>query len=210
MDIEAIIGAVQEELGLKADGKAGPQTWKAIYLRIKGKPPEDADAPVTTKDLPASATGSVDARSEKSIATLHPEARPYARTLVQKAASVGITIMVISGLRTYEEQDALYAQGRTKPGPRVTNARGGYSNHNFGIAFDIGVFKGATYIPDSPQYKAVGAMGIEIGLEWGGNWKTIKDEPHFQLRPHWATDQTESDMLAELRDRKASDRDYYA
>ncbi len=210
MDIEAIIRAVQKELGLGVDGKAGPRTWKAIYLHIKGKDPEVADAPLTTRNLPASVTGAVDARSEKTIATLQPEARPYARTLVQKAASVGIIIKVISGLRTYSEQDALYAQGRSKPGQRVTNARGGYSNHNFGIAFDIGVFKGASYIPESPQYKVVGALGKEIGLEWGGNWKTIKDEPHFQLRPHWATSQAEREMLAELRDRQASGRGFYA
>jgi len=46
-------------------------------------------------------------------------------------------LKLISGLRTYEEQDALYAQGRTAPGPKVTNAPGGHSNHNFGLAFDM-------------------------------------------------------------------------
>ena len=210
MDIEAIIRAVQKELGLGVDGKAGPQTWKAIYLRIKGKKPDKAKAPVTTARLPAAATGTVDARSEKTIATLQPEVRPYARSLVLKAAAIGITIKVISGLRTYEEQDALYEQGRSKPGPRVTNAKGGYSNHNFGIAFDIGVFDGSSYVPESPNYKAVGALGVELGLEWGGNWTTIKDEPHFQLRPEWAANQSESDMLAELRSRKQTGRGYYA
>lgn len=56
-----------------------------------------------------------------------------------------------SGLRTYEEQNALYAQGRTAPGNKVTNAKGGFSNHNFGIAFDIGIFEGAKYLGDSPN-----------------------------------------------------------
>ncbi len=209
MDIEAIIRAVQKELGIGVDGKAGPQTWKAIYLRIKGMKPDEPTAPVTPARLPAAAGGSVDARSEKTIATLHPEVRPYARTLVLKAAAIGITIKVISGLRTYAEQDALYAKGRTKPGRKVTNARGGYSNHNFGIAFDVGVFQGSSYIPESPSYKAVGALGVELGLDWGGNWKTIKDEPHFQLRPPWATG-SERDMLAGLRSRNASGKDYYA
>ena len=81
MDIEAIIRAVQKELSLDVDGKAGPQTWKAIYLRIKGKKPDEVDAPVTTAGLPAAATGAVDARSEKTIATLQPEVRPYARVV---------------------------------------------------------------------------------------------------------------------------------
>jgi peptidoglycan L-alanyl-D-glutamate endopeptidase CwlK len=117
---------------------------------------------------------------------------------------------VISGLRSYEEQAALYAQGRTAPGKKVTNARPGYSNHNFGIAFDIGVFEGSKYLPESPKYKAVGALGMDLGLEWGGNWKTIVDQPHFQLRPVWAADESESRMLAELRSRKDRGEAVYA
>ena len=127
-----------------------------------------------------------------------------------KAAANGITIKVISGLRTYAEQDDLYAQGRTKPGNIVTNAKGGYSNHNFGIAFDVGVFEGSSYLDESPKYKAVGVLGTDLGLEWGGNWKTIQDEPHFQLRPTWAADESEKDMLAELRSRKDSGKGVYA
>jgi peptidoglycan LD-endopeptidase CwlK len=112
-------------------------------------------------------------------------------------------------LRTYAEQDALYAQGRTTAGPKVTNARGGYSNHNFGIAFDVGVFEGGRYLGESPKYKAVGVLGSELGLEWGGNWKTIVDQPHYQLRPAWATQMAERDMLAELRQRVASGKAVY-
>ena len=105
----------------------------------------------------------MDDRSERSIATLLPKIQPYARALVTKAAANGITIKVISGLRTYEEQNDLDAQGRTKPGKIVTNARGGYSNHNFGIAFDIGVFEGGSYLDESPKYKAVGVLGADFG-----------------------------------------------
>jgi peptidoglycan LD-endopeptidase CwlK len=133
----------------------------------------------------------VDDRSERVIATLLPEVQSYARTLIAKAAASGIVIKVLSGLRTYDGQNDLYAQGRTKPGRIVTNTRGGYSNHNFGIAFDIGVFEGSKYLDESPKYKAVGVLGADLGLEWGGNWKTIQDEPHFQLRPKWASDLSE-------------------
>jgi peptidoglycan L-alanyl-D-glutamate endopeptidase CwlK len=202
MNIEGIIRAIQKEVGVTADGKAGPKTWEAIYNRIVPKMP-----PATAPPIPDE---KVDSRSEKVIATLLPEVKPYARALVVKAAAAGITIKAISGLRTYAEQNALYEQGRSKPGRKVTNARGGYSNHNFGIAFDIGVFEGSKYIPESPKYKAVGAIGIDLGLEWGGNWKSIKDEPHFQLPPKWAADMTESKMLAELRARKESGKPFYA
>jgi peptidoglycan LD-endopeptidase CwlK len=198
MNLDEMIRAVQEALGISADGNAGPETWQAIYNRIC----PNAQPPVTLTDK-------VDDRSERVIATLLPEVQPYARALVTKAAANGITIKVISGLRTYAEQDDLYAQGRTKSGQIVTNARAGYSNHNFGIAFDIGVFEGSRYLDESPKYKAVGVLGMDLGLEWGGNWKTIQDEPHFQLRPKWASDLSERDMLAELRSRKDSGEGVY-
>ena len=199
MNIPEVIRAIQKALGIGVDGYAGPETWQAIYSRIV----PNAQPLTATSDK-------VDDRSEKVIATLLPEAQPYARALVTKAGADGITIKVISGLRTYDEQNDLYAQGRTKPGRIVTNARGGFSNHNFGIAFDVGVFEGSQYLDESPKYKAVGVLGTDLGLEWGGNWKTIQDEPHFQLRPKWAGDLSERDMLAELRSRKESGEGAYA
>lgn len=199
MNIPEVIRAIQKELGIGVDGYAGLETWQAIYNRI-----------VPNAQPPAAISDKVDDRSEKVIATLLPEVQPYARALVTKAGADGITIKVISGLRTYDEQNDLYAQGRTKPGRIVTNARGGFSNHNFGIAFDVGVFEGSQYLDESPKYKAVGVLGMDLGLEWGGNWKTIQDEPHFQLRPKWAGDLSERDMLAELRLRKESGTGAYA
>ena len=199
MNIDGMIRQVQAKLSLSVDGKAGPQTWLAIYSRIVGASP--AHSPALSEP--------VDARSEAVIATLLPEVQPYARALIHKADSMGITIRAISGFRSYEEQDKLYAQGRTAKGDIVTKARGGYSNHNFGIAFDVGVFEGNKYLPDSPKYKAVGALGVELGLEWGGNWKSIVDQPHFQLRPAWAAALSESIMLAGLRQRKAAGQTYY-
>jgi len=199
VNVPDVIRAIQKALGIGVDGYAGPETWQAIYSRIV----PNAQPLTATSDK-------VDDRSEKVIATLLPEAQPYARALVTKAGADGITIKVISGLRTYDEQNDLYAQGRTKPGRIVTNARGGFSNHNFGIAFDVGVFEGSQYLDESPKYKAVGVLGMDLGLEWGGNWKTIQDEPHFQLRPKWAGDLSERDMLAELRSRKELGKGAYA
>ena len=200
MKTEDMIRAVQQKLGIDVDGKAGPQTWGAIYHAIV----HPQTAPKVAFTGPRD---EANARSERFIATLQPHVRPYARALYFKARDNGITIKIISGTRTYAEQDALYAQGRTTAGDIVTNARGGHSNHNFGIAFDIGVFSGNRYLPESPLYKAVGALGMELGLEWGGNWKTIVDQPHFQLRPAWAGDMTDRAMLAELRKRTQQGED---
>ena len=192
MRIEAMIKSIQSRLGLEPDGKAGPLTWTALYERIvDNAPPAEADS------------GALDERSARTIATLQPEVRPFATALVERAAAQGIVIKVISGTRSYAEQDALFAQGRTAPGKIITNARGGQSNHNFGIAFDIGVFDGRRYLDHSPLYKAVGAIGLGLGLEWGGNWTSFVDEPHFQLRPRWARNMPERNMLAELDRRLA-------
>jgi peptidoglycan L-alanyl-D-glutamate endopeptidase CwlK len=203
MDLDTLIRDVQSSLGLKDDGKPGPLTWAAIYDRIIGLP----NATVATPTILTG--GTVDARSEGNIATLHARVQPYARSLVQRAAAVGITLKIISALRSYAEQTALYAQGRSKPGAKVTNANAGYSNHNFGIAFDIGIFSGNSYLDDSPKYKAVAPIAIDLGLTWGGSWKSIDDEPHYELRPAWASEMTESQMLTELRRRKDSGRDYF-
>ncbi len=122
-----------------------------------------------------------DDRTERNIATLLPEAQSAAREFMAAAiealAPAGVTVKIISGTRSYAEQDALYAKR-----PKVTNARGGYSNHNFGIAWDIGLFKDGRYLEDSPHYRTCGRIGREMGLEWGGDWKSIVDEPHFEVR----------------------------
>jgi peptidoglycan LD-endopeptidase CwlK len=200
MNIEQTIRAVQKELGLDVDGRAGPQTWEAIYFAVFPN----------RRRPPAFMGERADPFSERTIATLHPELGAYARALIHSAASQSIRIKIISGLRTVEEQDALFAQGRTTPGPIVTHARGGFSNHNFGIAFDVGVYESNRYLGESPKYAVVGALGQALGLEWGGTWTSIVDQPHFQLRPIWAEEMTQSQMLAQLRERLSTGEDAFA
>jgi peptidoglycan L-alanyl-D-glutamate endopeptidase CwlK len=127
----------------------------------------------------------VDPRSAANIATLLPAAQRAAQALLAAAndgrLGAGIGVKIICGTRTDAEQTALYAQGRTTPGPVVTDAPAGYSNHNFGIAFDVGIFNGGVYLDESPLYAKVGALGRTLGLEWGGDWASFTDLPHFQL-----------------------------
>jgi peptidoglycan L-alanyl-D-glutamate endopeptidase CwlK len=202
MRIEEMVEAVQRALGVTVDGRAGPETWGAIYAEL-------VDKRVDGK-MPQQAIEKVDAASERHIAALLPEVQPMARALVQKAAANKIHIRVISGYRSHAEQNALYAQGRSQPGRKVTNARGGHSTHNFGIAFDIGVFSGNRYLGDSQKYRAVGALGMDMGLEWGGNWASIVDQSHFELRPAWAQGLSQREMLAGLRKRVADAEPIYA
>ena len=134
---------------------------------------------------------SFDARTEKNLATLDPVAqikfRPFIQAAKEHAESQGYEYILISGNRTWKEQDAIYAQGRTKPGKIVTNAKGGQSNHNFGVAGDFGVFKNGKYLDDSSPsladkfHKEIGKIAKDYGIEWGGDWKTSKDYPHFEV-----------------------------
>jgi peptidoglycan L-alanyl-D-glutamate endopeptidase CwlK len=196
MNLALIIREVQTALGVEVDGAAGPQTWQAIRANILGT--AAAGEPVPT---PAAGSNLVDARSERAIDSLLPEVRTYARALLHAADAQGITLIVTSATRSYAEQDALYQQGRTRAGKVVTNARAGHSNHNFGVAFDVTIFRNGEPVWESPAYKAVGALGKSLGLTWGGDWISIDDQPHFELHPAWARDLSEEAMLAELRRR---------
>jgi peptidoglycan L-alanyl-D-glutamate endopeptidase CwlK len=148
----------------------------------------------------------LDDRSERNLVTLHPKAQKKAKEFMQLAIPLmkryGLDVRIISGLRTFSEQNALYAQGRTTKGRIVTNARAGYSNHNFGTAFDIGLFEGKAYLDQSPKYKELGEAGKSLGLIWGGDFKSIKDEPHFEI-PTGLT-------LAEMRRRIELKKDIFA
>jgi hypothetical protein len=93
------------------------------------------------------------------------------------AAELGIPVKLIDGTRSYKEQDKLFRKR-----PKVTNARGGQSWHNFGLAFDFGLFRGKEYLGESPHYKTLGAIASTMpGLTWGGTWVNLVDEPHIQL-----------------------------
>ena len=121
--------------------------------------------------------------SDNRLKKVHPELAKRVRTLIDNLAKAGMQIEVVQGLRTFAEQDALFAQGRTKPGKVVTNARGGQSNHNFGLAVDVVPFNGNKPNWDAPNsiWVAIGAEAERLGLEWGGNWKKFIDKPHIQL-----------------------------
>lgn len=196
------IQQMQTILGVTPDGAWGPKSAAALEAVLKEGQTSNVQRPTSNE---GNAEGEkVDARSETAISTLHRNVQPLARGLVKAAAQGGIEIKVTSGTRTYAEQDKLFAQGG------VTKARGGQSNHNFGLAFDITIFDGAQPVWESPKYKTVGQLGKSLGLSWGGDWTSIVDEPHFELRPKWAADMSESQMLSELRRRHDNGIDAFA
>ena len=128
----------------------------------------------------------------RDITICHPELQQKAEKLVSACRGQGLLIGIGECFRTVAEQDALYAKGRTAPGSIVTNAKGSSysSHHQWGTAFDIYRNDGTgAYNNNDGFFDLVGTIGVKIGLEWGGNWKSPVDKPHFQL-PYWGSTTT--------------------
>lgn len=133
----------------------------------------------------------MDSRSQKNLNSLYEPTRNqfagFLREAQILAGQKGLEYRAICGTRTFEEQAQLYAQGRTKPGKIVTNARPGSSFHNFGLAIDCGVFEGGKYLDETNPRKAAAfhreasKLCAKHGLRWGGNFKSIVDMPHYEL-----------------------------
>jgi peptidoglycan L-alanyl-D-glutamate endopeptidase CwlK len=140
-------------------------------------------------------------RTLENLAGLNRKFRVRAELFLAAAQPIltkhGVTAEIISGLRSWEQQAALFAQGRTRPGAIVTKARPGSSWHNYGLAIDLGLFAGGKYLDSAAParaariYRELGALAVSMGLEWAGNWKSFPEGPHFQ----WTAGQT----LAQLR-----------
>ena len=139
------------------------------------EPPASAPAPAAPPPAPA---------PNDPLLRIAPALAAKARTLIENCRQAGVTIRVSQALRTWREQDALYAQGRTIPGPIRTYAQGGESFHNFGLAFDIVLLDAGriTWNARHPGWRIAGEIGTSLQLSWGGNWKSIKDMPHFEMR----------------------------
>ena len=128
---------------------------------------------------------------------LHPLIRFEVKQLIEKAETkIPAAIRIVQGLRTIEEQNELYAKGRTKPGNRVTNAKGGASFHNYGLAIDFallydkdvnGTFESLSWdilkdfdVDGESDWMEVVDIFEDAGYTWGGRFNSIKDNPHLE------------------------------
>ena len=133
--------------------------------------------------------------TQQRIQKLHPSVRDEVTNII-KECDLALTgkakIRITQSLRCFKEQDELYAIGRTKSGKKVTNAKGGQSIHNYGLAVDIClIIDGKTASWDTVKdwdndkvadwYECV-KIFAKYGWDWGGNWKTFKDLPHFEKK----------------------------
>ena len=129
----------------------------------------------------------MDTRSLNNLNTLHPKFLPVANQAwaqAQAAMPANVQIIVVQGLRTFAESDALYAQGRTAPGSIVTKAAAGQSYHNYGLAFDFAmVTDGRDDDTVGPNWMKVVSIMESFGMTWGGNFpEGFHDNPHFENR----------------------------
>lgn len=122
---------------------------------------------------------------------LHPDLLPLYRWFMEEADKAHIDVLTTCTYRSNEEQDALYAQGRSKPGRIITNCKGGQSAHNFKIgvtpaakAFDIvPLINGKPeWDAANPVWQKLGDIGGSVGLDWAGHWTHMREYPHFELR----------------------------
>lgn len=118
----------------------------------------------------------------REINLLHPRLRRIIPQLIAECAAQGLPVLVTQTMRTKAEQDALYAQGRTKPGAVVTNARYPNSAHCWGVAFDFcRNVRGREYDDSDGFFARVAAIAKPYGLTWGGDWENFVDRPHLEL-----------------------------
>ena len=136
----------------------------------------------------------IDKTTRDKIAIAHPRVRQELEDIVEHINTKILTgeakVRITSTLRTWEEQEELYAQGRTKPGPKVTNAKAGDSVHNFGLGFDIVLIingRAASWDVKKDWDKDRQSDWMEVvtyckskGWRWGGDWISWKDMPHME------------------------------
>lgn len=121
---------------------------------------------------------------------LHPTLREKITRILKGMEALGWKMIITDGVRTTEEQVALYAKGRTTVGPVVTNCDGVIkkSNHQvhpdgFGHAVDCCFLdsKGLPTWDHTYPWKLYGEAVKASGLVWGGSWVSLADLPHAEL-----------------------------
>lgn len=133
---------------------------------------------------------------------LHPRLKLKGQQLCQILSLKGIDVEISQGLRTWAEQDALYAQGRTTVGQIVTEAKGGESWHNLGCAFDIYIktASGIDWTGKDSAWQAAIATGRSLELTCGADWQHEPDRPHFQITGPFLMDKPDDEALYLFRE----------
>ena len=121
----------------------------------------------------------------RDIKYLHPELQEIIKDFLAECKKAGLPVLITETLRSREEQNALYAKGRTAPGNIVTKCKYPFSPHCWGVAFDFcRNVKGRAYDDSDGFFAKVGAIGKKYGLFWGGDFKSFTDKPHLEMKKY--------------------------
>lgn len=119
--------------------------------------------------------------NSRKLEDLDPRVAVLCSAFIEKCREEGIDVLITSTYRDAESQNALYAQGRTTPGKKVTNAQAGQSWHNWRRAFDfVPIVNGKAQWNDLATFERCGKISESVGLEWAGRWKRFKELAHCQ------------------------------
>lgn len=166
------------------DGWFGPATTNAVkkFQSDHGLYPSGIIEPRTRQKLfnPHPKDNFENRPSSSDLNSLNPHLASMARQFLELTKAHHLDVRIYAAFRSWDEEDRLFAQGRWTPGDIVTNARGGDSYHNWGLAFDAAPFENGVISQDIGKYKLMGQLGKQVGLEWGGDFKSLVDYPHFQ------------------------------
>jgi peptidoglycan L-alanyl-D-glutamate endopeptidase CwlK len=116
-------------------------------------------------------------RTEERLKGVHPDLANVIRQVRTKYPNLFI---ITEGVRTLEKQKVLFASGATQTLK---------SRHLTGHAVDVAALVDGEIRWDWPLYKKISdiikaeAKLLNVDIQWGGDWKTFKDGPHFQLNP---------------------------
>jgi len=119
--------------------------------------------------------------NSRDIKELHPIVSQKAQSLIDACKLRGVNLLITSTYRDNESQNDLYNKGRTKPGGIVTNAKGGFSFHQYRVAFDVvPLVNGKAIWNDNKLWDIVIDEGHKLDLTSGTDWTSFKEKPHFQ------------------------------
>jgi peptidoglycan L-alanyl-D-glutamate endopeptidase CwlK len=129
-------------------------------------------------------------KANRDIRLLYPAFRDRVHALLAEMNRYaarrmpGIEWRLVEGLRSSKRQQALFAQGRSTPGPRVTNLDGvrRRSAHQYGLAADLAPFARGKLCWDilDRHWAYLGHVARSLGLTWGGDWRGFPDRPHAE------------------------------
>ena len=149
-----------------------------------------------------------DKYSNERLSLFHPKAIDGFRSFIEESESTfGIVLRIMLGLRTFSEQNELYSHGRNgDTRPKLTDAKGGQSFHNYGLAGDFCVVNQDGSINWNFDMSKLVPIAEKYGISWGGNWIHIKDKPHFEMKFNFK--ENCSDLLELVNSGKVDENGY--